>query len=99
MVSATRWRQDRKALATNPYQRIRYYPTYPSGGGGYSAFGWSPIPLDGNVIVGSPAGFTTVGGLSGLGVPLIPSVSGMAKILGAAAGAAAGLWLAKRNLE
>lgn len=98
-VAATRWRQDRQSAPQNPYQRLRWFPTFPSGGGGYSTFGWSPVPLDGNVIVGSPAGFLTNGGLSGFGAPVLPSFAGIAKVAGAVAGVALGLWLAKRNIE
>jgi len=101
MVSATRWRQDRVQAPNNPNQRIRYYPTYPSGGGGFSAFGWSPMATFGGLFqpVGSAAGFMTQPGLSGFAAPLVPGASGIAKVLGAIAGVAAGVWLAKRNIE
>jgi hypothetical protein len=101
MVSATRWRQDHHSAPNNPNQKIRYFPTFPSGGGGFSAFGWSPIPFgDEFQMTGSPAGYMTAPGLSGaLGAPLLPSFSGVAKVVGAIAGVAAGLWLAKRNIE
>jgi hypothetical protein len=99
MVSATRWRQDRLLAPTNLNQRIRYYPTFPSGGGGYSAFGWSPEPIADALKVTAPAGVASGSGLSGIGAPLIPGISGIAKVLGALAGVAAGAWLAHRNLE
>lgn len=101
MVSATRWRQDRHQAPQNPNQKIRYYPTYPSGGGGFSAFGWSPEQsFDGQFTpVGSAAGFMTQPGLSGLAAPLVPGASGIAKVLGAIVGVAAGVWFAKRNIE
>lgn len=100
-VSATRWRQDSLAQPTNPYQRLRWYPTFPSGGGGYSTFGWSPIPLqNGSGLYNSPAGILTPGGLSGaLGIPLLPSTSGLAKVAGAIAGIAGGIWLARKNMK
>jgi hypothetical protein len=97
MVSATRWRQDRLLAPNNPNQRVRYRTTYP---GGVSAFGWSPQPFDGAFnLVGSPAGYMTAPGLSGIGAPLIPGWSGVMKVVGAVAGVAAGLWLAKKNVE
>lgn len=101
MVSATRWRQDRYLAPQNPNQKLRWYPTYPSGGGGFSTFGWSPEQsFDGQFKpVGSAAGFMTQPGLSGIGAPLIPSWSGLAKVAGAILGVAAGAWLAKKNLE
>ncbi len=100
MVSATRWRQDSLSAPNNPNQRLRWYPTFPTGGGGFSTFGWSPVPFDDVVtMTGSPAGYMTEPGLSGVGAPLIPSWSGIAKVVGAVAGVAAGLWLAKANIE
>lgn len=100
MVSATRWRQDLHSAPDNPNQRIRFGVTYPSGGGGYSAFGWSPMSsFDGMFkMTGSPAGYTSTPGLSGVGAPLIPSFSGIAKVAGALAGVLGGLWLARANL-
>ena len=100
MVSATRWRQDSHLAPNNPNQRLRWYPTWPSNGGGYSTFGWSPASsFDGQFkMTGSPAGYMTQPGLSGIGAPLIPGWSGIAKVLGAVGGVAAGLWLAHKNL-
>lgn len=98
-VSATRWRQDTHSAPTNPYQVIRFAPTYPNGGGGYSAFGWSPLPMDGAArLVNSAAGILTAPGLSGLGAPLLPSFGGVARVIGAGVGILAGIWLANRNL-
>lgn len=102
MVSATRWRQDSISAPNNPNQRLRWYPTFPSNGGGYSTFGWSPqSSFDGQFeMTGSPAGYMTAPGLSGaVGAPLIPGWSGIAKVAGAIAGVAMGLWLAKKNVE
>jgi hypothetical protein len=102
MVSATRWRQDHHLAPNNPNQKLRWYPTFPSNGGGYSTFGWSPqASFDGQFTpVGSAAGFMTKPGLSGaVGAPLIPGWSGIAKVAGAILGVAAGAWLAKRNIE
>lgn len=98
-VAATRWRQDTVSAPQNPNQRLRWYPTYP-GGNGYSTFGWSPMPLDNAKLYGSPAGIIDGSGLSGaFGAPLLPSWAGVAKVVGAIAGIAGGVWLAKRNLE
>lgn len=99
MVSATRWRQDSQLAPNNPNQRLRWRLTFPSGSNGYSTFGWSPIPFDDAFkMTGSPAGYMTAPGLSGIGAPLIPGMSGIAKVLGAVGGVAAGLWLAHKNL-
>lgn len=112
MVQATRWRVDTRPLPTNPYQRIRFAATFPSGGQGDSAFGWSPIPIDGAIRpVGSPNGFSTASGLSrarrpgdwhapslaGLGLSL--DVGGLLRGAFAIAGIALGGWLAVKNLE
>ena len=99
MVSATRWRQDRKLDPTNPYQRVRQYITFPSGGGGYSSFGWSPQPIDGALKLLSPAGVVSGSGLSGLAAPLLPSTGKIVAVLGALAGIWAGAKLARANLE
>lgn len=99
MVSATRWRQDRKLDPTNPYQRVRQYITFPSGGGGYSSFGWSPQPIDGALKLMSPAGVVAGSGLSGLAAPLLPSAGKIVAVLGAIVGAWAGAKLARANLE
>jgi hypothetical protein len=88
-VAATRWQQDVRLQPNNPNQVIRYSPTFPSGGGGYSAFGWSPVPNEGFKLY-SPAG--------ALGAPLVPGWSGIAKVVGAVFGVAAGFWLAQQNL-
>lgn len=99
MVSATRWRQDRHLDPTNPYQRVRQYVTFPSGGGGYSSFAWSPQPIDGALKLLSPAGVVAGSGLSGaLGAPLIPTTTKVIAVLGAIAGIALGRWAAKANL-
>lgn len=99
-VAATRWRQDSLSQPTNPYQKLRWFPTFPSRGGGYSTFGWSPVPLTDVGVYGSPAGVIDGGGLSGaFGAPLLPSWTSLAKVAGAAVGIAAGIWLANRNLE
>lgn len=104
MVSATRWRQDSMSLPTNPYQRLRWYPTFP-GSGGYSTFGWSPVPVgDALRVRESPAGFIDGSGLSGsrvrlLGAAGLPTMSAIAKAAGAVAGIWAGFWLARKNLE
>lgn len=119
MVQATRWRADARLQVTNPYQRVRFAATFPSGGQGDSAFGWSPIPIDepgGIRPVGSPNGFSTASGLSapsvrwgrragrwhvmsGAGLGLSLDVGGLLRGLFAVGGIAAGLWLAKKNLE
>jgi hypothetical protein len=105
MVQATRWRQDRTLLPTSPYQRIRYAPTFPSGGGADSAFAWSPVPLgDDFTWVGSPDGVIPGGGLSGalrgfgssLGLSL--DTGGLLRGVAALGGIALGAWLAKRNM-
>lgn len=99
MVSATRWQQDTESLPTNPDQRLRWYPAYP-GSGGYSTFGWHPIPVgDALAVRESPAGFIDGSGLSGLGAIGIPSWVTVAKVAGAFAGVWAGWYLAKKNLE
>lgn len=90
-VAATRWQQDTHLQPNNPNQLIRFSPTWPSGGGGYSAFGWSPVPNPGFKLY-SPSGVV------GLGAPLVPGWVGIAKVAGAVAGIAAGLWLAQKNL-
>jgi len=96
MIAATRWRQDSHLDPTQPWQRVRFRPTFPSGGGGFSAFGWTPQPLDGAI---QPYGHSIMpnGGLSGLGVG-IPSFGTIAKVTGAVVGIAAGAWLARKNL-
>lgn len=99
MVSATRWRQDRKLDPTNPYQRVRQYITFPSGGGGYSSFGWSPQPIEGALKLLSPAGVVAGSGLSGLAAPLIPGTGKVVAVLGALVGIWAGAKLARANLE
>lgn len=91
-VAATRWRQDATPEPTNPHQLLRWYPTYPSNGGGYSTFGWSPQPNPGFKL------FSPSGTVAGLGAPLVPTVSGIAKVVGAVAGIATAFWLAKLNL-
>lgn len=106
MVQATRWRQDSVLLPTNPYQRVRFAPTFPSGSGNAdSAFGWSPIPIDGAITRGgSPNGFSPYSGLSRaraslmgmFGGPL--DTSGIVKGVAAIAGIAVGYVLAKKNL-
>lgn len=98
MVSATRWRQDRHLDPTNPYQRVRQYITFPSGGGGYSSFAWSPLPIDGALKLLSPAGVVAGSGLSGLGAPIIPAAGKVIAVLGAIAGIALGRWAARENL-
>ena len=98
-VAVTRWRQDSLSDPGNQNQRLRWYPTYPSNGGGYSTFGWSPVPVgDAFRSFESPAGHLPGGGLSGIGAPLVPGWSGIAKVIGAIAGVAGGLWLANQNL-
>lgn len=119
MVQATRWRVDARLQATNPYQRVRFATSFPSGGQGDSAFGWSPVPIDGAIHpVGSPNGFSTASGLSGglgrlwarragrwhthsgvAGLGLSLDISGLLRGAFAIGGIAAGLWLAKKNLE
>ena len=105
MVQATRWRQDSQLLPTNPYQRVRYAPTFPSGGGGDSAFAWSPAALgDDFRWVGSPDGVIPGGGLSGaiggalgrLGLSL--DTGGLLRGVAAIGGIALGAWLAGKNL-
>ena len=98
MVSATRWRQDRKLDPTNPHQRVRYYVTFPSGGGGYSAFGWSPQPIDGALKLLSPAGVVAGSGLSGLRAPIIPTAGKVIAVIGAIAGIFIGRAAARANL-
>lgn len=96
MLSVTRWQQDTKLDPTNPHQRIRYAITFPSGGGGYSAFGWSPLPLgDTFKSILSPVGVTAG---SGLGAPLIPGVSKIATVAGALTGILVGRWAARANV-
>lgn len=90
-VAATRWQQDTRLQPNNPNQVIRYGLTFPSGGSGYSAFGWLPVPNPGFKLY-SPSGVV------GLGAPLVPGWAGVAKVAGAVAGIAAGLWLAQKNL-
>ena len=98
MVQATRWRQDSVLLPTSPYQRVRFAPTFPSGSGNAdSAFGWSPIPIDGSIVDGgSPNGFSPYSGLSGVGVRLMGifggplSTGGIAKTVGILSGLAIG---------
>lgn len=109
MVQATRWRQDTRLLPTDPNQRIRYYPTFPSGSGNVdSAFAWSPSlgdSPDGFRIVGSPNGYTNAPGLSGAlgrglaGLGLSLDVGGLLRGVFALAGIGTGLWLAKKNIE
>ncbi len=97
MVQATRWRQDTQLEPTNPYQRVRTYVTFPAGGGGRSAFGWSPIALgDAFKALISPTGVMPSGGLS---APFLPGATTFVKVVGAIAGIALGRWLAIKNLE
>jgi hypothetical protein len=91
-VAATRWQQDTHLQPNNPNQLIRFSPTWPSGGDGYSAFGWSPVANPGFKLY-SPSGVV------GLGAPLVPGWSGVAKVVGAGLGILAGVWLAVKNLE
>jgi hypothetical protein len=110
VIQATRWRQDTRLLPTDPNQRIRFYPTFPSGSGNVdSAFAWSPVldanQPDGFRIVGSPNGYTDAWGLSGAigrglaGLGLSLDVSGLLRGVFALAGIGTGLWLAKKNIE
>lgn len=92
MVSATRWAENKALEPADPYQRLRWFPTFPSDGGGYSTFGWSPKPLDASISVygGLPSG-----GISGV----LPSTSQAARVIGAIFGIGVGFWLAKKNLS
>jgi len=103
MIQATRWRQDNSLQPTNPYQRIRFFATFP-GQAGDSAFAWSPVAAN------APGGITPVdfspasgvsgalqGALAGLGLSL--DFASLAKGLAAIGGIFAGAWLAKKNLE
>lgn len=104
MVQATRWLATTQLEPMNPYQRIRFAPTFPSGSGNVdSAFGWVPQagPTSEFRLVGSPNGFTNVWGLSGLrgGLGLSLDVGGLLRGLFALTGIGFGLWLAKKNLE
>lgn len=99
-VQATRWRQDRQLAPAGSNQRVKFYVTYPSGGGGYSAFGWTPQPLaDAFKTFQSPDGVIDGGGLSGLRAPAIPTWKGVLAVAGAIAGIALGRWAARANLE
>lgn len=100
MVSTTRWRQDRQLAPPGSNQRVKFYVTYPSGGGGYSAFGWTPVPLaDTFRTFQSPDGVIPGGGLSGLRAPAIPTMKGVLTVLGAIGGIFLGRWAARANLE
>lgn len=98
MVQATRWRQDSTVLPTNPYQRIRFFSTFPSGQGD-SAFGWSPVPLDNAFrFIGAAAGVIPASGLSGAGLGLSLDTGGLVRGAAAIGGIVLGVWLAKRNM-
>ena len=98
MVSATQWQQDTQLLPTNPYQRLRYYPAFP---GGMRVFGWHPVPLTIKP-VGSPSGFMSTGGISGVrglrGLGLLPDATSILKGAVALTGVVLGVWLAHKNL-
>ncbi len=101
MIQATQWRQDSALQPTNPYQRIRFFSTFPSGGQGDSAFAWSPVFNQDIRPVGSPDGFSPYPGFSGAGGLGIGDLSFGAVVAGilAIGGIAFGGWLAKKNLE
>jgi hypothetical protein len=99
-VQATRWRQDTRLLPTDPNQRVRFYPTFPSGSGNVdSAMAWSPVLRNDGAfrLIGSQAGIISTPGLSGLGLSL--DVSGLLRGAFALAGIAAGIWLARKNID
>jgi hypothetical protein len=93
MVSATQWQPDTQLLPQNPFQRIKYYPAWP---GGMRAFGWHPVPLT-ITPVGSPSGFMTTGGISGVG-SFLPSATTIFTTFFGLVGAGVGVWLARKNL-
>lgn len=105
MVSATLWRQDTALQPTNPYQRVRFFSTFPSGGQGDSAFAWSPVTssdpaVRGYTPVGAPTGFMPTPGLSG-GLGLFDLKASAGKIVLGFVGVGGilfGAWLAKKNL-